>query len=201
MATAGFNGRRRFLVASTTVVGAAGLAASAIPFLASLKPSARAQSQGAPVQVDLAKIEPGQQITVSWRKKPVWVLHRTPAMLKRMETPAHLAQLVDPDSHVTSQQPEYAQNALRSIRPDWFITIAICTHLGCIPTFRPDLAPPDLGPDWPGGYFCPCHGSRYDFAGRVYRNVPAPKNLAVPPYHYLSDTRIEIGTNPPSSGA
>lgn len=191
-------GRRRFLVASTTVVGAAGLAMSAVPFLVSLKPSAQARAESAPVEVDISKLERGQQITVAWRKKPVWVLRRTPQMLAGMHHSIHLDRLLDPDSKVSSQQPEYARNEYRALRNEYFVVISICTHLGCVPTFRPEVAPADLGSDWPGGYFCPCHGSRFDLAGRVYRGVPAPKNLEVPPYRFLSDTRIEIGTDPQS---
>lgn len=201
MDTLTLDGRRRFLVASTTLVGAAGLAMSAVPFLASLKPSALARAQGAPVEVDIGKIDPGQQITITWRKTPVWVLRRTPEILARIDRPEHLEQLLDPNSEVTNQQPDYALNSHRSIRDEYFIVVSICTHLGCVPTFRPEVAPADLGPDWPGGYFCPCHGSRFDFAGRVYRGVPAPKNLLVPPYRYLSDTRIEIGVDPRQSTA
>ncbi|KAA3628284.1 MAG: ubiquinol-cytochrome c reductase iron-sulfur subunit [Proteobacteria bacterium] len=189
------DGRRRFLVASTTLVGAAGLTMSAIPFLASLKPSALAKAQGALVEVDISKIEPGQQITVTWRKTPVWVLRRTPEILERIDRPEHLEQLLDPNSEVTTQQPDYALNSHRSIRDEYFIVVSICTHLGCVPTFRPEVAPADLGPDWPGGYFCPCHGSRFDFAGRVFKGVPAPKNLLIPPYRFLSDTHIEIGVD------
>lgn len=190
------NSRRRFLVASTTVVGAAGAAMATVPFIASLNPSERAKAAGAPVRVDLTKIEPGQQITIPWRQKPVWILKRTPEILARMDRPKHLARLTDPDSGVASQQPEYTQNAYRSQRDDVFVVIAICTHLGCVPSFRPDIAPDDLGPDWPGGYFCPCHGSKFDFAGRVYKGVPAPTNLVVPPYRFLSDTSLEVGTDP-----
>lgn len=199
MDTAGFHGRRRFLVASTTVVGAAGLAMSTVPFLASLKPSAQAQAESAPVEVDISKLERGQQITVAWRKKPVWVLRRTPQMLAAMHHSIHLDRLLDPDSKVSRQQPEYARNEYRSLRDEYFVVISICTHLGCVPTFRPEVAPADLGSDWPGGYFCPCHGSRFDLAGRVYRGVPAPKNLEVPPHRFVSDTRIEIGTDPETS--
>ena len=154
MDTLTLDGRRRFLVAGTTLVGAAGLTMSAVPFLASLKPSALAKAQGAPVEVDISKIEPGQQITVTWRKTPVWVLRRTPAILERIDRPEHLAQLLDPNSEVTNQQPDYALNSHRSIRDEYFIVVSICTHLGCVPTFRPEVAPADLGPDWPGGDFC-----------------------------------------------
>lgn len=183
--------RRRFLTASTVVVGAAGVAAAAWPFIASWQPSERTIAAGAPVVVDISKLERGQQLTVAWRRQPVWVLRRTPEML---ETLAQLTDaLRDPDSRVEAQQPDYARNAYRSIRPEYLVVVAICTHLGCVPTFRPEVAPADLGPSWLGGYFCPCHGSRFDFAGRVFQGVPAPTNLVVPPYRFVSDTLIEIG--------
>lgn len=188
--------RRRFLIRSTSVVGAAGMAAAAWPFLASWNPSERARNLGAPVEVDISKIEPGAQVTVQWQGKPIWVLRRTPAMREHLADTALLERLRDPNSEVASQQPEYAQNPLRAIREDVLVVIALCTHLGCIPTFRPDIAPADLGPEWLGGYFCPCHGSRFDFAGRVFKNVPAPTNLVIPPYHYVTDTVVQVGTDP-----
>jgi len=187
--------KRKLLVATATVVGAAGLVASGIPFIQSWWPSERARAAGAPVQVDASKLEAGQQITVAWRGRPVWVLRRTPEMLLRMQTPQHLQHLRDPDSAVESQQPPYARNRFRSIHDEHLVVIGICTHLGCVPTFRPDVAPDDLGADWIGGYFCPCHGSRFDLAGRVFVNVPAPTNLVIPPYHYISDTLIEVGVD------
>ena len=190
------DGRRRFLTAAVTVVGVGGLAAVAIPFIRSMNPSARARAAGAPVVVDISKIEPGMQVTVEWRGQPVWVLRRTPQMLARLHQPALRERLRDPDSEVASQQPAYAANEFRAIKDECFVVIAICTHLGCVPTFRPELAPEDLGPDWPGGYFCPCHGSKFDFAGRVYKNVPAPTNLVVPPYRWLSESVVEIGVYP-----
>ncbi|MBI2295376.1 MAG: ubiquinol-cytochrome c reductase iron-sulfur subunit [Betaproteobacteria bacterium] len=186
-------GRRRLLVAATGAVGGAGLAAASIPFVASMNPSERARARGAPVDVDFAKLGPGEQVTFEWRGKPVWILRRTEAMLKALENPGHLVKLADSDSKVKSQQPAYARNAFRSLKPEYLVLVPICTHLGCVPTFRPDVAPADLGPDWPGGYFCPCHGSKFDFAGRVYRNVPAPTNLVVPPHKYVTDTRVSIG--------
>lgn len=188
--------RRRLLIAATVGAGGVGLGAVSIPFIRSMSPSARAQAAGAPVQVDISKIAPGMQITVEWRGRPVWVLHRTPEMLDRLREAELRQRLRDPDSEVASQQPDYAGGALRAIREECFVVIAICTHLGCVPGFRPEVAPEDLGADWPGGYFCPCHGSRFDFAGRVYKNVPAPTNLVVPPYRYLSETVVEIGVDP-----
>jgi len=185
--------RRKLLVAATGAVGGAGLAAASIPFVASMNPSERARAGGAPVDVDFARLGPGEQLTAEWRGKPVWVLRRTPTMLKALENPAHRLKLADPDSRVKNQQPSYAQNAFRSLKPEYLVLVPICTHLGCVPAFRPQVAPSDLGPGWPGGYFCPCHGSKFDFAGRVYRNVPAPTNLVVPPHKYLTDTRVLIG--------
>ncbi len=187
--------RRKFLVAATTVVGSIGAAGFLVPFVAAMNPSAKARSEGAPVKFDISKVQLGQQVTLVWRGKPIWVLNRTPDMLKRLDTAKLREKLSDPDSLVTSQQPQYAQNKYRSIREEYLVTIALCTHLGCIPNFRPDIAPADLGPDWPGGYHCPCHGSLFDFAGHVYKYVPAPTNLVIPPYEYLTDTLIQIGTS------
>lgn len=187
--------RRRILLAASAAVGAAGLAAVAVPFIASMLPSTRARVAGAAVQVDISKLEPGQQITVEWRGRPIWVLRRTAEMLERMRTPSHLQRLRDPDSNVYKQQPDYARNPYRAIHSEHLVVIGICTHLGCVPSFRPEIAPADLGPDWIGGYFCPCHGSRFDFAGRVFVGVPAPLNLVIPPYRYLSGSLIEIGAD------
>jgi ubiquinol-cytochrome c reductase iron-sulfur subunit len=188
--------RRRFLQSATTTVGGIATVAAAVPIVASMLPSERAKAGGAPVDADFAKPRPGEQITVEWRGKPVWILRRTEAMLKALESPAHREKLADPDSKVKNQQPAYARNAFRSLNPEYLVLVPVCTHLGCVPTFRPDVAPSDLGPEWPGGYFCPCHGSKFDFAGRVYRNVPAPTNLVVPPHHYVSATAIRIGEDP-----
>lgn len=187
--------RRRRLLTATTATAALGLAGAAVPFIASMRPTARARAAAAPVEVDVSAIEPGQQITLSWLRRPIWVLHRTPEMIRRLRDPALLERLRDPRS-MTRQQPEYARNALRSVRPEFFITVAVCTHLGCVPNYRPEIAPADLGLDWPGGYFCPCHGSRYDLAGRVYRFQPAPLNLEVPPHRWLGDHLLQIGADP-----
>lgn len=184
------SGKRRFLIGATSVVGGIGVAAAATPFVMSFFPSERAKAGGAPVGVDISKLEPGQKIDVAWRGKPVWILNRTPAMLESL--PKLDARLADPKSEVP-QQPPYAKNETRSIKPAIFVAVGICTHLGCSPTFRPDVAPADLGVDWLGGFFCPCHQSKFDLAGRVYRGVPAPTNLVVPPHKYMSDTRIIIG--------
>ncbi|TCO80158.1 ubiquinol-cytochrome c reductase iron-sulfur subunit [Plasticicumulans lactativorans] len=184
-------GRRRFLTATATVVGGVGAAFVAVPFLKSWSPSERAQAAGAPVEADISKLEAGQIMTVEWRGKPVWLVRRTKAMLDAL--PTLDGQLRDPKSTVVEQQPAYAKNEFRSIKPELLVLVGICTHLGCSPTFRPDIAPADLGPGWKGGFFCPCHGSRFDLAGRVFQGVPAPLNLEVPPYKFLSDTRLIVG--------
>jgi ubiquinol-cytochrome c reductase iron-sulfur subunit len=185
------NSKRRFLTtAASVVVGGAGAAAVAVPFVSSMLPSAKAQAAGAPVEVDISKIEQGQLITVEWRGKPVWVLNRSAESLSML--PELDNELVDPNS-TADQQPEYCQNESRSIRENIVVLVGICTHLGCSPTYRPELSPADLGADWKGGFFCPCHGSRYDLAGRVFKNMPAPKNLEVPPYHFLGDNVIVVG--------
>ncbi len=184
-------GRRRFLVAATSVVGAIGTAAMATPFVMSLTPSARALAAGAPVEVNISKIEAGQLLRIIWRGKPVWIVNRTPEMIAKL--PSVDPKLKDPDSAVESQQPAYAQNIHRSIKEQYLVLIGICTHLGCSPTYRPELAPADLGADWPGGWYCPCHGSRYDMSGRVMKGSPAGTNLVVPPYYYKNNTTILVG--------
>ena len=184
--------RRHFLGVATGVTGAVGVAFAAVPFLASWKPSARAQALGAPVEVDISKLEDGALLKVEWRGKPVWVLKRTEAMLSHIgET---TGQLRDPDSS-EAQQPDYARNEYRSIRPEILVVIGSCTHLGCSPIARFDVAPADLGPEWKGGFYCPCHGSKFDLAGRVWAGVPAPLNLPVPPHRYVNDTTILIGSD------
>jgi ubiquinol-cytochrome c reductase iron-sulfur subunit len=191
--------RRRFLTAATSVVGGAGLVAVAWPFVSSMQPSAQARAAGAPVEISIAKVEPGMLIRQAWRGKPIWVVGRSEQMLKNLSKLD--SQLRDPHSTVTSQQPAFAQTEYRSMKPEYLVLIGICTHLGCSPTFRPEIAPPDLGPKWLGGFFCPCHGSRYDLAGRVYNNMPAPLNLEVPPYKYLNNTRILVGVLPGKEAA
>jgi ubiquinol-cytochrome c reductase iron-sulfur subunit len=186
--------KRRILVAAATAVGGVGVAYVATPFIMSMEPSAKAEAAGAPVDVDISKIEYGQLLTVEWRGKPVWILRRNEEMLQRMKDVED--KLRDPESNELSQQPEYAKNEYRSINPEYMVMIGICTHLGCAPTFRPEVAPADLGPEWEGGFFCPCHGSRYDLAGRVYAGVPAPSNLVVPPYRFVTSTRLLIGVDP-----
>lgn len=185
-------GRRRFLTGATTVVGAVGAVFAAVPFVVSFQPSERAKAIGAPVEEDIGKLEPGQMTTVKWRGKPVWIVRRTEQQLDSLD--ALVEKLRDPNSEV-DQQPPYAENPHRSIKPEYLVLVGLCTHLGCSPTYRPEIAPDDLGPQWKGGFFCPCHGSRFDMAGRVYAGVPAPTNLVVPPYKYLSDSRIVIGVD------
>jgi len=182
--------KRRMLTAATSVVGAVGAAYVAVPFLASWQPSARAKAAGAPVEADISKIEMGALLRVKWRGKPVWIVRRTKEMLDSL--PALNDTLRDPSSN-ESDQPEYCKNEGRAIKPEYFIGVGICTHLGCSPTYRPEVAPADLGADWKGGFFCPCHGSRFDLAGRVYAGVPAPTNLVIPPHQYLSDANVLIG--------
>jgi ubiquinol-cytochrome c reductase iron-sulfur subunit len=185
--------RRRFLTAATSVVGGVGIAFAAVPFITAMNPSARAQAAGAPVEADISKLEPGQRMTVEWRGKPVWIVRRTEENLKSLEELK--GTLRDPDSQ-ENLQPDYAKNGTRAIKPEYFIVIGICTHLGCSPSYVKSTDPHSLGQDWKGGFFCPCHGSRFDLAGRVYSGVPAPLNLEVPPYNYLSETRIQIGVDP-----
>jgi ubiquinol-cytochrome c reductase iron-sulfur subunit len=183
--------KRRFLIVATSAAGAAAAAGVAVPFLGSWFPSARALAAGAPVAVDISKIESGQQITVEWRGKPVWVLRRTPEMVAQLDKNA--AFLADPDSK-SSKQPDYIKGATRSIRPEVFVAVGVCTHLGCSPTLKKEVgAASDMGTEWPGGYYCPCHNSRFDLAARVFKGSPAPTNLEIPPHRYLSDAAIIVG--------
>jgi len=184
------NSKRQFLTSALTVVGAVGTGYLAVPFLAQMQPSVKAMAAGAPVEVDISKMEPGQLLRVEWRGKPVWILNRTPEMLATLPTVE--GQLRDPKSE-DSKQPASCKNPLRSIKPEIFLAVGLCTHLGCSPTFRPEVAPHDLGEKWQGGFFCPCHGSWFDLAGRVYQGVPAPTNLEIPPYRYVADNRIIVG--------
>jgi ubiquinol-cytochrome c reductase iron-sulfur subunit len=183
--------KRKLLTLITGIISGGGVIAVSIPFFKALLPSARTRVAGAPVTVDISNLAPGTLQTVQWRGKPVWILRRTDRMLDSLEKVKNM--LRDPDSRVESQQPEYAQNPTRSIKPEYFVCIGLCTHLGCVPSFRPEIAPPDLGRNWQGGYFCPCHGSRFDLAGRVYKGVPAPTNLVIPSYTYINQTKIIIG--------
>ena len=195
MADQGVNpGRRRFLTATTAVVGGAGAIAAAVPFIASWQPSARAQQAGAPVTVDISKLEPGQRVIEQWRGQPVWLIRRTPEQLATLA--GEESRLRDPNSDNPEQQPAYARNQHRSIRPEIAVLVGTCTHLGCSPLFRPELQPEPFDTQWKGGFYCPCHNSRFDMAGRVYDGVPAPTNLRVPPYHFADDNRIVIGVDP-----
>ena len=191
-------GRRRFLTLTTVAVGGVGVGAAAWPFLASLKPSERAKALGAPITVDISKVEAGQKLTVPWRGKPVWIIRRTPDMLASL--PKVDGFLRDPKSE-EPQQPEYAKNENRSIKPEWLVMVGSCTHLGCSPTFRPDHPAPDVDANWEGGFYCPCHGSKFDLSGRVYQGVPAPLNLVVPPHRYKDDNTIVIGEDPTNGAA
>ncbi len=186
--------RRRILLVATVAASAAAGAGVAVPFLASWFPSARALAAGAPVQFDVARMEAGQQITVEWRGKPVWILRRTKEMLDLLPKNAPL--LVDPDSK-EDQQPKYVTGVNRSIKPEFLVAVGVCTHLGCSPTLKKEIgAASDMGPDWPGGYYCPCHNSRFDLSARVFKGSPAPKNLVIPPHHYASDTVVVVGEDP-----
>lgn len=183
------NGRRRFLTATTAVVGGLGAAAVAVPFIKSWNPSAKAKAAGAPVEVEIGKLEEGQMVRVEWRGKPVWVVRRSQSVVDGLRDIEN--QLRDPQSD-EQQQPNYAQNAYRSIKPEYFVAVGICTHLGCSPTYLPDSFSEQVQ-GVKSGFFCPCHGSKFDMAGRVFQGVPAPLNLVIPQYMYLSDTRIVIG--------
>ncbi|MGO4173688.1 ubiquinol-cytochrome c reductase iron-sulfur subunit [Bosea sp. TAF32] len=187
--------RRDFIFLATAAFGSVGAIAAAWPIIASMNPSADVEAAGVPVSIDLSQIQPGQQISFFWQGKPIVVLHRTAQALAELKNSSLIARLSDPDSSVY-QQPDYARNWCRSSKPEFMVLIAICTHLGCIPIVRPDLGDPSIDASWPGGYFCPCHGSKYDLAGRVFRGVPAPYNLPVPPHHYTSDTTLVVGENP-----
>ncbi len=182
--------RRKFLIKSTAAVGAVGVVAAGVPFVASMLPSAKAEAAGGPIRVKIGKMKPGDQLTVMWRGRPVWIICRTKEALE--ELPKLSGLLRDPNSDIP-QQPEYARNVYRSIKPSYAVLVGVCTHLGCSPTYRPD--PKSLDKQWPGGFFCSCHGSKFDLAGRVYKGVPAPINLEVPPYVYLSEGEILIGTD------
>jgi ubiquinol-cytochrome c reductase iron-sulfur subunit len=187
---------RRRLTQATAAASGLAMAGAAAPFLASLAPSERARAQGAPVEADVSRVAPADLATFEWRGKPVWIVRRTEDMLKRMASVED--QLVDPESEVSSQQPGYARNATRSRQPELFVAVGLCTHLGCVPAYRPE--PGSLQPGWPGGFYCPCHGSKFDLAGRVYRGSPAPTNLVVPPYTFTTGNRIVIGEDETTSG-
>ncbi|HSB95204.1 MAG TPA: ubiquinol-cytochrome c reductase iron-sulfur subunit [Spongiibacteraceae bacterium] len=183
-------GRRRFLVAATTVVGAAGAVGVAVPFVGSWQPSAKAKAAGAPVKADVSKIEPGQMVVIEWRGKPVYVVRRTKEALESIKKVD--GELKDPNS-TASLQPKYIKGEFRAIKDEYLVLLGVCTHLGCAPKYFPEVG--SVSHDWLGGFFCPCHGSKFDLAGRVFKGVPAPSNLEVPPYRYVTDTVIEIGVD------
>ena len=187
-------GRRRFLTATTAVVGAVGAGFAAVPFIKSWSPSARARFAGAPVSQDLSALADGQQMVINWRGQPIFIAKRSKAMLDTMKSLDSL--LADPGSANADQQPKYAQNASRSIKPEISVLVGLCTHLGCSPEMAAEIKPQPYDPNWKGGYFCPCHKSRFDMAGRVFQGVPAPTNLVVPPHHYADDNTIVIGVDP-----
>jgi ubiquinol-cytochrome c reductase iron-sulfur subunit len=187
--------RRDFLYIATGTVAAVGAAAVLVPLIAQMNPDASTLAAGGPVDLDVSKIEPGQQVVVRWRERPIFVFRRTPETLKTLEDPKLLSLLSDPNSQ-QMQQPPYATNATRSLKPEYGVLVGICTHLGCIPMFYPSPSATVPVTNWLGGYFCPCHGSKYDPAGRVYSGVPAPYNLPVPPYNFVSDATLRIGENP-----
>lgn len=189
---------RRNLVVATSVVGGAASVGAAVPFVASMWPSERARAAGAPVEVDVSRIPPGELAVIEWRGKPVWVLRRTKEMVESLK--AVEPRLSDPQSKA-SEQPKYAQNEYRSVRPDVLVLVGVCTHLGCSPQEKPADAKAEMGADWPGGFYCPCHGSKFDFAGRVFKGSPAPLNLVVPPYELASDTKLVIGEDEKTKGA
>jgi ubiquinol-cytochrome c reductase iron-sulfur subunit len=186
--------RRHFLLVATTVTGLAGVALTAVPFLASWKPSARAQALGAPVEADVTKLEPGAIVKVIWRGQAIYIIHRTPEMVATLTSSEVVSSLRDPDSE-EPQQPEYAKNPNRSLKPDYLVLVGVCTHLGCAPLNRFEPGDAELGATWPGGFYCPCHGSKFDLAGRVFKDVPAPSNLKVPPYRFVAQGVIQIGTD------
>jgi len=192
------NKTRRHLVVATSVVGGAAGVGAAVPFVGSMLPSERAKAAGAPVEVDLSKIAPGELAVIEWRGKPVWVIRRTQEMLESLK--AVTPRLTDPGSK-SSKQPKYAENEFRSAKPEVMVMEGVCTHLGCSPQLKAADAKAEMGGDWAGGFYCPCHGSKFDYAGRVFRGAPAPTNLEVPPYTFVSDATLVIGEDPEKKGA
>jgi ubiquinol-cytochrome c reductase iron-sulfur subunit len=190
--------RRDFLTLLALSGAAVGAGAIAWPFIDSMEPAADTLAAGEPLDVDVSKVAPGQQIVVVWRGKPIFIVNRTPEALKTLQDPKVISVLSDPNSKV-DQQPDYAENWHRSVNPTYAVMVGICTHLGCVPSFYPNMSATDPAPNWPGGYLCPCHGSKYDLAGRVYSGVPAPYNLPIPPYHMVNDKTVRIGENPPGN--
>jgi ubiquinol-cytochrome c reductase iron-sulfur subunit len=197
MGAHGAETRRDFLVLAATAMGAVGAAAVAWPLINSMNPARDTLAAGAPVDIDISHLQEGQQIVVLWRSRPIFIMHRSAAELKSLQEPQNERLLRDPNS-AQFQQPDYAKNWHRSVKPELLVLVGICTHLGCIPIFTPEPGG-SLGADWPGGYFCPCHGSKYDLSGRVFLGVPAPFNLPVPPHNFVGDTTVRIGENPPGS--
>jgi ubiquinol-cytochrome c reductase iron-sulfur subunit len=189
---------RRNLVVATSVVGGAASVVAAVPFVASMWPSERAKAAGAPVEADISRLAPGELAVIEWRGKPVWVIRRTQEMLESLKAVA--PRLTDPGSK-SSEQPKYAENEYRSAKPDVMVMEGVCTHLGCSPQLRTAEAKAEMGAEWAGGFYCPCHGSKFDYAGRVFRGAPAPTNLKVPPYTFLSDTTLLIGEDQETKGA
>lgn len=192
------NKTRRTLIVATSVVGGAAAVGAAVPFVASMWPSERAKAAGAPVEVDISRIAPGELAVFEWRGKPLWVIRRTKEMLDSLK--AAEPRLSDPGSK-HSEQPKYAQNEFRSAKPELMVMEGVCTHLGCSPQLKPPEAKAEMGSDWVGGFYCPCHGSKFDYAGRVFRGAPAPTNLKVPPYEILSDNSIIVGEDKEKKGA
>ena len=187
--------RRKFLTSATIATGAVGAAFVAVPFIESWTPSERARALGQPIDVDLSPLEPGQMITPSpsWRRKPLYIVHRTPEMVEHLK--GHDGDLKDPDSSEESQQPDYAKNSHRSRKEQYLVLVGTCTHLGCLPKQRFEAASAEMGPTWPGGFFCPCHGSRFDLSGRVFKGSPASLNLVVPRYEFVNDKTVRIGVD------
>ena len=186
--------RRQFLTTATIATGAVGAAFAITPFLASWQPSARAKALGAPVEVDISKLEPGALVKVEWRGKAIYIVHRTPQMRSKLDSPELTSRLRDPESK-DSDQPKYAKNSARALNPEWLVLIGVCTHLGCAPMNRFQPGDAELGADWPGGFYCPCHGSKFDLSGRVFKDVPAPLNLKVPPYRFINEGLVQIGVD------
>lgn len=185
--------RRRFLTGTASVIGGVGACFTAVPFIASFQPSERAKAIGAPVEVDISKLEPGQRLIQKWRGKPVWIVRRTSEMVESLKK-FEAGMLRDPTS-TDSAQPTYAKNEWRSEKPEYLVLVGVCTHLGCSPSFVPEAGASGMGQPWNGGFFCPCHGSKFDLAGRVFMGVPAPMNLEVPPYQFITATRLVIGVD------
>ena len=184
--------RRKFLTNATIATGAVGAAFVAVPFIESWTPSERARAAGQPTEVDLTQIEPGQMVTPVWRRKPLYIVHRTPEMVAHLK--GHDADLKDPGSE-SSDQPDYAKNVLRARKEEFLVLVGTCTHLGCLPKQRFEAASAEMGPSWPGGFFCPCHGSRFDLAGRVFNGSPASVNLVVPRYEFVDDKTLRVGVD------